>query len=119
TVRAVVTRVEDVPDLVALGQPLALDQVVDGVDHLDVVRGAGDHDVRVGQQVRRPGQRAGEHLVALDVVQKCGDLRRAEQFVHREHVVLDGGVRGDRVLRVVPVVLQDKLDLAAAHAAGG
>ena len=93
--------VVDVADLVALGQSLGLHEVADRVDHLDVVRGADDHDVRVGQQVGAERRRHGGHLVGVDVLLQGVDDRRAEQFVQREHLVADLRVRRGRTGRRV------------------
>ncbi len=119
SVLAIVAFDEDVADLVTRGETLLLEQPLDPVNHFNVVCRPGNHHIRIAEQRRRPGRGHGQHLIALEAGKQRGDLWRAEQLVERKDLALHLAVRGDRLLGVVPMVLDNELDLPAADPAGG
>ncbi len=119
-VLAVVALEVDMADLVALGDALLGEQVVDRVDRLDVVRGSDDPDVLAAEQIRRPGLRQDESLVlAVDALLDRRHERRTDELDEAQHLRLQLGVSGDGLLRVVAVVAHGQFDLALADAARG
>jgi hypothetical protein len=96
-----------------------LQEVVEAVDHLDVVCRARDDDVVVGQQRRWPRREQREHPVRLQRGQQRRGDRRAEELLEPGDLTGELAVLDDRLLRVIAVILDDELDRAVADAALG